>query len=84
MTEYVACPHCGAEIREDAHFCRHCGSSDADGWRDEVDTDVDDFDYDQYVAENFPQNTLQTSTPWLWRAVAVILLLMFLLGFLCF
>ncbi len=82
MADMAACPHCGAEIQADARFCRHCGSSDEDGWKDEADTDLDDFDYDQYVADNFPTTSTPTSIAPLWRIVAIVLLLMFLLGFL--
>src|SRR5689334_11882013 len=31
-TEWVACPHCGGEIRSDAKACRHCGSDEETGW----------------------------------------------------
>ena len=80
----VPCPHCGGEIRADANFCRHCGSSESDGWRDDEDyeTDVDDFDYEQYVEDNFSSSLTTTRTPPLWRWVAVLLLVLFALGFL--
>lgn len=82
----VPCPHCGGEIAAKAKFCRHCGSSDTDGWRDdqEYDTDVDDFDYDRYVEENYPGTVTNTQTRPLWRLVAVILLALFAMGFLLF
>lgn len=75
----IPCPHCGADIREDAKFCRHCGSSEADGWSDEADySSEDDFDYDEYVAENLSGGVTNTKTSPLWRFVAVVLLLIFL------
>jgi sarcosine oxidase delta subunit len=78
----VPCPHCGEEIRADAKFCQHCGSSDADGWRDESGDDAgdDDFDYDEFVEENFSGRATNTKTRPLWRLVAVVLLLAFLFG----
>lgn len=79
----VACPHCGAEIRSDAKFCRHCGSSDSDGWReDEWSDDGDDFDYEEFVEDNYGGSTTNTKTAPIWRFVAVILLILFGLGFL--
>ena len=78
----VPCPHCGAEIRSDAKFCRHCGSSDSDGWRedDDFETDDDDFDYDQFVRQNFSESVTNTQTsPW-WRLVAVVVLAVFALS----
>jgi hypothetical protein len=86
----VPCPHCGEEIRADAKFCQHCGSSDADGWRDEYGDDAgddagddvgdDDFDYEEFVEENFAGRATNTRTRPLWRLVAVVLLLAFLFG----
>lgn len=81
----VPCPHCGADISVTARFCRHCGSSDADGWREDEDDDfADDFDYDDYVRQNFSETITNTQTRPLWRLVAVILLALFAMGFLLF
>ncbi len=30
--DWVACPHCGEEIKRDAKACRHCGSDESTGW----------------------------------------------------
>lgn len=77
----VPCPHCGEEIDADAKFCRHCGSSDSDGWRDDYDheADDDDFDYEAFVEENFSGRSTNTQTRPLWRLVVVVLLLAFLI-----
>ena len=77
----VSCPHCGADISADAEFCRHCGSSDADGWRDDFPAgDEDDgFDYDAFVDENFSSGMTNTRIAPLWRLVAVLLLLGFVI-----
>jgi uncharacterized membrane protein YvbJ len=80
----IPCPHCGEEIREDARFCRHCGSSDADGWRDEYDTDLDEFDYDDYVAQEFSTTAANTQTRPIWRLAAVVMLIVFTFGYLFF
>ncbi|MGI9473899.1 MAG: zinc ribbon domain-containing protein [Rubripirellula sp.] len=81
--DWESCPHCGAEIKVDATFCRHCGSSDTDGWREEdSDVEIDGFDYDEFVAENFSGSPVNSQTRPLWRWVAVGLLLLFALGYL--
>jgi hypothetical protein len=86
----VPCPHCGEEIAALARFCRHCGSSDSDGWREDEEGFADsydsDFDYDEFVEDEFADDgvshalTNQKTKP-VWRLVAVILLLLALLGF---
>lgn len=72
-----ACPHCGAELPARAKFCRHCGSSDEDGWKtesDEIDAD-DDFDYDEYVREEFSENAVVSSKLKRWQIVVILLIL---------
>ncbi|MEM7309873.1 MAG: zinc ribbon domain-containing protein [Planctomycetota bacterium] len=50
-----ACPHCGADLRASATFCRECGSDARTGWSDEAestgqaDLGLDDFDYEAYL-----------------------------------
>jgi len=49
------------------------------------DEDDDDFDYDEFVANEFgspdgdPRSVTNTATPWFWRATAAVLLIAFLL-----
>lgn len=75
----VPCPHCGAEIAEDATFCRSCGSSDADGWSGDGDAELDEeFDYDEFVERHFADGRTNTKLAPIWRAVAVVLLISFL------
>ena len=77
----VPCPQCGADIQADANHCRHCGSSDADGWRDDFPQGDDDdgFDYDAFVDQNFSSGLTNTRVAPLWRLVAVLLLLGFVI-----
>ena len=35
-SDWVACPHCGEEIRSDAKACRHCGSDENTGWSEDT------------------------------------------------
>ncbi len=75
MSDFVPCPHCGAEIKAEANFCRHCGSSDADGWSEEwADDSEDDFDYEEFVEDNFSPRVTNTNTHPLWRFTAALLL----------
>lgn len=51
------CPHCGQPVSVHARMCRNCGASDDCGWNeyDAIgDLGDDDFDYDEFVAREFP------------------------------
>ncbi len=72
----VPCPHCGADIHDDATFCRQCGSSDADGWNTDTEGEEDDFDYDEFVEENFGESQTNTNIAAHWRFVSAVLLLL--------
>lgn len=51
------CPHCDAVVKVGARVCRSCGATEDCGWNEEGDwdTDLDDeFDYDEFVAREFP------------------------------
>ena len=63
--EFFRCPNCGADVPESAKFCRQCGASDDSGWGENDDSwssdgvgsgysPDDDFDYDEYIAREFP------------------------------
>jgi hypothetical protein len=88
--DYFVCESCGAELPLTATFCRHCGASDECGWgenqqREEFglpggyDDEQDDFDYDEFVAREFPDQgtagatgAAQTASPF---RVAVVLVI---------
>jgi hypothetical protein len=56
-----SCPHCGANLAENARFCRECGADDDVGWHEDGGHDYDDyspdddFDYDEFVRNEFPE-----------------------------
>jgi hypothetical protein len=60
--DYFHCPHCGGKVAVGASFCRHCGADEGSGWSDDTQTyaegnyDEDDFDYDEYLAREFPES----------------------------
>jgi hypothetical protein len=64
--EYFNCPCCGAEVPVGAKFCRECGASDESGWGEDESQDEesstgyrpdDDFDYDEFVSREFPNQS---------------------------
>lgn len=64
--KYFDCPHCGAEVRVGSSSCRECGSDAETGWSEDaqlwaadiptaVGDEDDDFDYEQFIAREFPE-----------------------------
>ena len=58
---YFVCPHCGAEVPASKHFCRECGASDEIGWEADGPWDGglssgEDFDYEEYIEREFPND----------------------------
>jgi len=85
--EYFECPHCGARVRVGAAACPECGSDEETGWSENKwDADIptgygeeQDFDYDEFVEQEFPQHASGMRKKWFWRLVALLLVLMLLL-----
>ncbi len=81
-----ACPHCGANLSEDADFCRTCGASADSGWQDddwdEYEEDEDDFDYDDYLRREFPEHAPPEIRPNPRRALTVVIVLLLCLALL--
>ena len=91
-----SCPHCGYALPANASRCRQCGASAEYGW-DSVDGDIDDFepdsleddfDYDEFVAREFPEHAeghaktgqgLSMASRWVVLALLVSLILTFVL-----
>ena len=78
------CPHCGAELPPRARACPECGSDEGTGWSDRASTDRlgipdDEFNYDEFVREEFGQpKRIRCNVKWFWWAAAVLLLLILL------
>ena len=79
------CPHCGAELDDDATVCPECGSCEDTGWSDRARYEnigvpyEDDFQYEEFVAEEFGSGKKNSdSMKWVWIVVAVFLILLML------
>ncbi|MFN0206854.1 MAG: zinc-ribbon domain-containing protein [Planctomycetota bacterium] len=82
------CPHCGSNVRQNAKFCRECGSDARTGWARDAETDslelpdrefTDDGDYQDFLAREGLGGKRKGSALKRWFVVTVILLV--LLGF---
>lgn len=50
----MLCPHCGSEIKDDATFCRHCGSDKNTGWKEGAEfADEELPDYEEILENEF-------------------------------
>ncbi len=84
------CPACGEWVPRGAVACNDCGACAKSGWKghadvyDGLDLPDDDFDYDEYIAEEFGQGkrSARQSRELLWRWVAAILLAVMIVGYL--
>lgn len=81
------CPHCGEPIPLNAKFCRSCGASEDQGWRAEDSWNdessggygADDFDYEEFIAQEFPQNEIAKPKRLIWWYVAWLMLFVFIM-----
>lgn len=73
----IPCPHCGGDIESDAEVCHHCGSSDDDGWGEpDLGLGDDEFDYDEFVRDEFSGSRFDTKlSPFWWWITAGLLAL---------
>ena len=83
QSEPFTCPVCHEEVPANAKACPECGACDQSGWRenaghDALDLPDEEFNYDEFVAEEFGSAPSKTriSNHWWW--VAVVLLAAFL------
>jgi zinc-ribbon domain len=79
------CPSCGAAVPSHARACPECGADEQTGWSDRAHADRlgipdEDFDYDDYVQEEFGGKSNAPIKPhgitWLWWVVALGLVLL--------
>ena len=60
------CPNCGAEVPRNAKACPECGSDENTGWSEtayasNLGLPDEEFDYDEFVKEEFGPATGQTA-----------------------
>ena len=73
------CPVCGEDVPPRALACPECGADHNSGWKPDADLDGldlpdEEFDYDQFVAEEFGTGRRKGDIKPIWWITAVILL----------
>jgi len=76
------CPVCGEDVPQTALACPECGADHASGWRedaatyDAVDLPETDFNYDEFVKQEFGSSQRPTiKTVWWITAILLVALL---------
>ena len=80
------CPNCGADVPRRAKACPECGADEQRGWSDSAHAEnlglpEDNFDYAQFVKEEFGGAPKPRGISWLWWITALGLVLLFLFLF---
>jgi hypothetical protein len=91
------CPNCGALVPPKARACPECGADEETGWSDRaqaqrLDLPDDDFNYDEFVREEFGDGggrgrsnlgarVKPAGLHWVWWVVGILLVLAMLYGF---
>jgi hypothetical protein len=83
------CPNCGADVPPKAHACPECGADEKTGWSERAAAQRlglpdDEFDYDEFVKEEFGDKKAveRPRFGWFWWAVAIGLLIAIAIYFL--
>jgi hypothetical protein len=84
------CPNCGAEVPSRARSCPECGACEETGWNEDATASrlglpSESFDYDEFVEQEFgPEKKASRVTPTGislgWWIVALVLVVLFVLG----
>ncbi len=95
--EFIDCPRCGKRVASSAKTCHHCErlQRKSVGTIEESDGEAhhaanyggyddlqDDFDYDEFLAEEFPEKNRGFLDRDRWKYVSILLLVVFIFLFL--
>lgn len=75
------CPVCGDEVPRNALACPQCGADHNSGWKentyDGLELPDDDFDYDEFVKQEFGSSVRPAGIKPLWWITALLLIILF-------
>ena len=81
------CPVCGEDVLQDAMACPQCGADHNSGWRegadiyDGVHLQEHDFNYDEFVQQEFGSQVKPPGLKTIWWIVGIALIVAFVLYF---
>ena len=86
--DWFTCPNCGTEVNMNARSCPECGADDETGWKDAYERSHsvpgvdDDFDYDEFLENEFgekPKLKPKGMSWWVWVTAILLIIAMLLL-----
>jgi uncharacterized membrane protein YvbJ len=78
------CPVCGEDVPRNALACPECGADHNSGWKegaetcDGVDLADEDFNYDEFVKEEFGSSPKPKAIKTVWWLTAICLIILFI------
>jgi uncharacterized membrane protein YvbJ len=78
------CPVCGENVPHNALACPECGADHNSGWKegaetyDGVDLADEDFNYDEFVKEEFGSSPKPKAIKTVWWLTAIFLIILFI------
>ena len=82
------CPVCGEDVPRNSLACPECGADHNSGWREEAQTydsaglPNDDFDYDEFVREEFGEGRKRALIKPVWWVTAIVLIVISIAAYL--
>lgn len=82
------CPVCGEDVPRNSPACPECGADHNSGWREEAQTydsaglPDDDFNYDQFVREEFGEGPKRGMIKPVWWIAAIVLIVVSIAAYL--
>jgi hypothetical protein len=77
----AVCPVCDQDVPRDALACPECGADHNSGWREDaeayeaLDLPDEDFDYDQFVREEFGSSIKPAGIKTIWWLTAILIII---------
>jgi len=79
------CPVCGSFVARGSYACPNCSADDKSGWKDDdthngLDLPDQDFNYDEFLENEFGTSSAGNKLHPFWQITGVILLVLFIIG----
>jgi uncharacterized membrane protein YvbJ len=81
------CSVCGEELPHDALGCTQCGADHNSGWKEDPDSydgvglPEDEFDYDDFIQQEFGSQAKPAGLKTIWWIVGIVLIIVLVLYF---